>query len=215
MLSYIDVKLHSDNDATSSDVSLHRVATRKVLDIDPGTSGLGARVKELREAAGLKMNELDRMIGQGSGYTTRLESGEKKNPQLHVLDAYARELKVNIRWLVTGKGSRVPNTNLVPSPPAGVFIDAVDRLPGLRDWLTEYPLEMTIIELAKAMEIYETVKPTSRSDGQPMGGWTTFFSDALSGRLTRPHAGSQAEAEDLEMSQMSASARKRVRPAPK
>lgn len=54
-------------------------------------------------------NELDRAIGQGSGYTTRLVAGKKKRPDPTILHKMAEALGVHYEWLVTGQGDPGPS----------------------------------------------------------------------------------------------------------
>lgn len=51
---------------------------------------MGERVRARMETLGIGFNELDRAIGQGSGYTTRLVAGKKKRPDacLHALTLF-------------------------------------------------------------------------------------------------------------------------------
>jgi transcriptional regulator with XRE-family HTH domain len=69
-------------------------------------SMLGQRWKEAREAAGFGMNELDRLIGQRSGYTSRVEADGKPEITMYVVDRAARVLGVRLDWLATGDGPR-------------------------------------------------------------------------------------------------------------
>lgn len=93
----------------------------------------------------------------------------------------------------------------------GAFLLKLRRLPGLERWLEENPTALTVSQLARGMTVYDMAPPASRSDGQPMSGWRAFFDDALSGRLTTAANGNQAEAERLELGQMTRSGRRRVR----
>lgn len=66
---------------------------------------LGRRVQEAREEAGMGVNDLDRAIGaaEGSGYTSRLESGDKVRPSAIFMARIASALKVRIEWLLRGE----------------------------------------------------------------------------------------------------------------
>jgi transcriptional regulator with XRE-family HTH domain len=203
MLNNIDVKLHSEALAHGPDVNLHQV-----------TRTLAERWKEAREDAGLGVNALDRAIGQSSGYTSRIEKGEKLEPAVGIVANAARVLGVRLAWLVDEEGPKLRSAE-GEDPHVGTFVMKLRRLPGLEEWVEANPTKLTISQLAKGMSIYDEVKPASRSDGQPLNGWGGFFEDALSGRLTRALPASQSEAEALELGQMSASGRKRVRSASK
>jgi transcriptional regulator with XRE-family HTH domain len=65
---------------------------------------LGDRIRTAREKAGLGMNELDRAIGQGSGYTSPLEKGEKASPDYRIIADIAKILTVRLEWILTGTG---------------------------------------------------------------------------------------------------------------
>lgn len=204
MWSYIDVKQHRSDGPAMPDVSLHCVTKTRTL---------ADRWKEAREAAGLRMNELDRLIGQRSGYTTRLEKGEKLEPAVGIVAAAAREMRVSLAWLVDGEGPMVRSADS-PDLPASGFLGKVRRLPGLEVWI-ESQQKLTLSQLVKGMAVYDAVKPRSRSDGQPLTGWDKFFEDALTGRATRTLPGAQAEGEAAEQQQMSPTGRKRLRSASK
>lgn len=82
------------------------------------------------EALGVGFNELDRTIGQGSGYTTRLVAGKKKRPDPAILEKIAQALGVTIGWIVSGEG----DTPTPPPPPVSqvreteVSNDVIDEL---------------------------------------------------------------------------------------
>lgn len=77
---------------------------------------MGERVRARMETLGIGFNELDRAIGQGSGYTTRLVAGKKKRPDPVILAKIAKELGVTTDWLSTGEGQSPDGTP--PTPPA-------------------------------------------------------------------------------------------------
>jgi transcriptional regulator with XRE-family HTH domain len=66
---------------------------------------VGQRVKAAREAAGLGLNELDARIDSKSGYTSRIESGDRLSPRLEKLRLIAEATGVDPGWLITGEGS--------------------------------------------------------------------------------------------------------------
>lgn len=120
-------------DVARIDVNVHRswVAT------------IGERVRGLLEQKGTGFNELDRAIGQGSGYTTRLVAGKKKRPDPAILHKIAEVLGVGYEWLVTGKGEPggSPVEPTPPTPPTGSGPRV--KLPGDRgdhwfpDWIED------------------------------------------------------------------------------
>lgn len=65
---------------------------------------MGERLKLAREQRGLGCNEVDRAIGQGSGYTSPLERGEKARPAVDVLLQIAKVLDVRPAWLFFDDG---------------------------------------------------------------------------------------------------------------
>lgn len=74
----------------------------------------------------LGFNELDRAIGQTSGYTTRLVAGKKKRPDPTILGKIAQVLGVSVDWIVSGEDTATP-----PVPPVSetrVVEDAVNDL---------------------------------------------------------------------------------------
>lgn len=120
---------------------------------------------------------------------------------------------VELERLATGEVDASPVKVARPSgtdnPTIGLFMMKLRRLPGLEQWIEENPTRLTVGELWKGMTIYDTVKPRSREDGEPLNGWGSFFDDALSGRLTGPaKKGDQAAAEALEYAQMSPGTRR-------
>lgn len=96
--------------------------------------------------------------------------------------------------------------------PIGTFLLKLDRLPGLRQWIEANPTAFTVPQVVVAVGVYDEAKPASGSNGEPLGGWSTFIADAFAGRLTqRPSSGGQTEAESTEESQMTPSARRRLK----
>ena len=79
-------------------------------------------------------------------------------------------------------------------------------------WVEKNASRYRISEIARGMAIYDEVKPASRSDGQPINGWDTFFDDALAGRLTAgKKVGDQAKAEAVERGQLPPATRRRLK----
>jgi transcriptional regulator with XRE-family HTH domain len=64
---------------------------------------LGRRIKESREARGLKQGELARAIGIAQPSLSLLESGRSASPKGATLTELARVLRVSPRWLLTGR----------------------------------------------------------------------------------------------------------------
>lgn len=72
------------------------------VEVYPGT--LGGRVRFARERLGLKVNELDRLIGTHEGYVSRLENDSFREVGSAKLAVIGDVLKVNLDWLVRGLG---------------------------------------------------------------------------------------------------------------
>jgi transcriptional regulator with XRE-family HTH domain len=66
-----------------------------------------ARVKWAMNARGLKMDELEQLMGRSKGYLSRTLS-EARDPRLSSVVAFAEALKVRVEWLATGKGAVDP-----------------------------------------------------------------------------------------------------------
>lgn len=91
-------------------------------------STLADRWKVAREAKRLSGNELDRRIGQQSGYTSRVERGEKPQITAMVAAKAAQELGVSLDWLVSGIG-QTPQV-----------VERSFRYESLREVLERFPL---------------------------------------------------------------------------
>lgn len=72
---------------------------------------IGKRLKPILEERNIGMNELDRVIGQTSGWTTRLLGGTKPRPDMTLIFGIAQHLRINFQWLAFGLGD--------PALPAG------------------------------------------------------------------------------------------------
>ena len=62
--------------------------------------GLGRVLRTLREEKGLTQVDLAEKVKVGQSYIAMLESGDKVNPSLDVLQRLAKALKVNVRELL-------------------------------------------------------------------------------------------------------------------
>lgn len=129
-----DVKLHRCQATSNSAVALVDVTQHH----DP--MSLASRVKEARQLRGIGMNELDRLVGQSSGYTTRLESGSKKMPSAEVMNRLASALRVHLSWLLTGQEPReLALEQDAPSQRAVVYDD-------------QYPARADAVAAARALK---------------------------------------------------------------
>jgi hypothetical protein len=94
MSSHIDVKPHQRPPVVSPDAIQHHRGMRT----------LGERLLYAIQLRDIGFNELDRAIGQGSGYTSRLVRDLKERPDVFLINKIARELHVDFEWLVSGRG---------------------------------------------------------------------------------------------------------------
>jgi XRE family transcriptional regulator of biofilm formation len=61
---------------------------------------LGRKIRRLREAAGLRQEDLARAAGVTQSYIVLLEKGLRKNPSLHVLLRIAKRLDADLAKLI-------------------------------------------------------------------------------------------------------------------
>lgn len=71
---------------------------------------IGDRLKELRLAAGMSQPEFAAIVGTSKQYVSQLENGKNKMPSGEYLEGWARHLRVNPRWLVSGTGPKHAET---------------------------------------------------------------------------------------------------------
>ncbi|UCF68563.1 MAG: helix-turn-helix transcriptional regulator [Acidobacteriota bacterium] len=67
---------------------------------DPQIQALGARIRELRDAAGLSLNALAESAGVSKGYLSQLERGEAVNPGYDVLRKIAAAMALPLSTLL-------------------------------------------------------------------------------------------------------------------
>jgi transcriptional regulator with XRE-family HTH domain len=92
--------------------------------------GIGLRLRQCREAAGLTQLELAKACGITPGAISNLERGDSHKMAADHLFAAAKALRVDPEWLATGAGSRSGKSVLVHlSPEAIMLADQIDRLP--------------------------------------------------------------------------------------
>jgi transcriptional regulator with XRE-family HTH domain len=77
----------------------------------------GARLRELREEAGLSQEELSRMVGQRKGWVAELE----QQSRVHVLELFMQRL-------VEALGVGIPDMSTFPDPPAPPTVPEAQRL---------------------------------------------------------------------------------------
>ena len=67
---------------------------------------MGERLKEERIAQGKTQEYLGRVAGVSKQAIGKIESGGTREPATSTLDPVARDLNVNLRWLMSGKGPK-------------------------------------------------------------------------------------------------------------
>ena len=153
---------------------------------------------------------LEREAGLPKGYGSYILRGERRKLGPKFMTAIAKALSVNHQWLASGEGSMETLAQPPIEMPAGKLLIKLGDLPGLREWIVDHPEAITVAELVRGIAVYEETKPSSRSDGQPFGGWEAFFADK--DRLSGPKKlGDQSAAEALERGQMSKATRRRLK----
>lgn len=75
---------------------------------------LAARIKALREARGLSMNELDDLCSKSEGYVSRVESGQRKGLRPDTIELLAAALRSTFGYVGAGMGPK----HEVPVAPA-------------------------------------------------------------------------------------------------
>lgn len=96
------------------------MATDTVVDVsEPKT--LAERLRSAREARGLKVNELNRLVrlpggrDLSVGYISRVESGDRSDIEAVYANAIADALGVRAEWLITGTGPRKFGSGEMPA----------------------------------------------------------------------------------------------------
>lgn len=69
-----------------------------------GNDTVGARLKGLREAAGLTLEQAGEIAGTSKQSASQIEKGVTKVPGGLFLYRWAKRYNVNLEWLITGKG---------------------------------------------------------------------------------------------------------------
>lgn len=191
MSNHIDVKSHRKARIERNDVSLHRQMT----------TTLAQRWRAAREAAGLRFNELDRAIKQTSGYSSPIEAGTKKNPQLGTVALAASVLNVSPLWLAFGQGPMTPTESASLDFPAATLLLKLHHYAGLEKWVEDHPGDVTVLDLVRGVQAMESGRAAAYArseDQEPHAGWGAFFADLRAGKFdpapagTRPSGGIDA-----------------------
>lgn len=191
---------------------------------------VASRVKRIVDETGRSARQLSLAIGSSKSWIQTVIDGLSQNPEAERLRKLAEETGYSFDWLATGRGEpkastasgadvatpRQPEGDPAAfDPKIGTFLMRLRRLPGFEAWVEEHSSDYSVSQIARVMAIYQGAPPSSRSDGQPVGGWDAYVSAALAGKLSMARPGAFAEVEAAELAQMSAEARKRLRPASK
>lgn len=100
--------------------------------------GTGERLRALREAAGLTLEEAGKIAGTSKQSTSQIEKGVTKVPGGLFLYRWSKHYNVNLEWLITGKGDQRPpeshdaGWNLGMLSEALVSLDKAIRKKGLQ-----------------------------------------------------------------------------------
>jgi transcriptional regulator with XRE-family HTH domain len=125
-------------------------ADRSLAIWQDGLVSFGQRLKDAREARGLKRNALAALAGVDSSAITRWEK-EDRSPKGTMVAKLAHALGCSEHWLLTGDGPREPKfvVDEIALPPLGKL--ALEQV--LRDykWPTDLPMGtvLSIIEKAR------------------------------------------------------------------
>lgn len=98
------------------------------------TSGLGARVRQLREWRGLSQEELAEKIGKDQNYISQLERGVIRMPRPETLAALAEALGTTPVDLLRAAGWVPEEPRKEPLPPHLEFFAGLERELTEEDW---------------------------------------------------------------------------------
>jgi len=80
---------------------------------------MGGRLRLARETRGYGCNDLDKLARLSSGYTSKIETGRRKDVEAVYVLRLAQALKISIAWLITGEGTMDDATSgTLPVAPA-------------------------------------------------------------------------------------------------
>jgi len=68
-------------------------------------SGIGERIKQIRQENGLKQLQLAKLVHVEPSYISQLESN-KRHPSFRLITAIAEACQVNVKWLRNGEGEK-------------------------------------------------------------------------------------------------------------
>ena len=91
----------------------------------------GDRLRELREAAGLTLEQAGKIAGTSKQSTSQIEKGVTKVPGGLFLYRWSKHYNVNLEWLITGKGDRRPAPSQAQRPDLLILANAMSVLQNL------------------------------------------------------------------------------------
>lgn len=93
--------------------------------------GTGDRLKKLREAEGLTLEQAGKIAGTSKQSTSQIEKGVTKVPGGLFLYRWSKHYNVNLEWLITGKGDRSPAVSQPQRPDPLILANAIRVLQNL------------------------------------------------------------------------------------
>jgi len=152
--------------------------------------GTGERLRLLREAAGLTLEEAGKIAGTSKQSVSQIEKGVTKIPGGLFLYRWSKHYNVNLEWLITGKGDRHP----APSQPARLdgtklaeSIAALRQVAKRRGW--EYDPETHPLETEYAYALRCALPDT------PSTADVIDFGERLAERLRQRAEGSDGQSD--------------------
>jgi len=146
-------------------------------------SGLGARVKQAREALGLSQGQLGRKMGLKSrGYISRLEAEKVgKRPSDELVAALVRALNVSREWLVNGDAVPPLIPPFVPGPPRAApprrpaerTVEIEDQFPSRAQFLALARAEGADEAILEAVRLYRFAQQPP--DEVPVEFWRSVY----------------------------------------
>jgi len=82
--------------------------------IDNSGMTIGDRLRQVRTDAQLTLEQAGDLAGVSKQAISQIEKGVTKNPEAATLEPLCRKLRVNLHWLMTGKGPRQINGSVTP-----------------------------------------------------------------------------------------------------
>jgi transcriptional regulator with XRE-family HTH domain len=103
---------------------------------------IGERLKKARKKNGISQDELAKTIGVSRGVITNIEYEKIEEPQAIIIDAIAKTLNINKKWLLTGEGEMEELSDTLKS--AKILAELYDVAKGLSEDEQLYLLDMSM-----------------------------------------------------------------------